>query len=90
MVWRFAVLRDASVLGDEETAKLRLEGDIMRGGGQLAGCGGTASAGAVRQLRAAQNAQWQAAAPCHPGRAKGVTGDLTTIDDPNALQQIRI
>ena len=84
----FAVLRDASVLGDE-AAKLRLEGDIMKvvdnSLGAVARPARVRFVTALPKTRSGKLLRRAIQAVCE-GRDPG---DLTTIEDPNALQQIR-
>jgi propionyl-CoA synthetase len=84
----FAVVKDASLL-DPDAALLKLEGEIMKVVDGRPGRRGPPGARALCH-RAAQDAQRQGVAPRHPGRCESRDpGDLTTMDDPAALQQIR-
>ncbi|MEW6464911.1 MAG: propionate--CoA ligase [Pseudomonadota bacterium] len=84
----FAVLKDASVLGDAQ-AELRLEGEIMKRVDH--DLGAVARPARVRfvtvlpKTRSGKVLRRAIQAVCE----QRDTGDLTTMDDPAALQQIR-
>jgi propionyl-CoA synthetase len=84
----FAVARDAATLGDEK-ARLKLEGEIMKlVGEQLGAVARPARVHFVTLLpktRSGKLLRRAIQAVCE-GRD---TGDLTTMEDPGALQQIR-
>lgn len=84
----FAVPRDAAVLGDEQ-AQLKLEGEVMKQVDQTLGA--VARPARVRfvsvlpKTRSGKLLRRAIQALCE----KRDPGDLTTIEDPSALQQIR-
>jgi len=84
----FAVAKDASALGDE-TARLKLEGEVMKVVDEQLGA--VARPARVRfvtvlpKTRSGKLLRRAIQAVCE-GRDPG---DLTTIEDPAALQQIR-
>ncbi len=84
----FVVARDASALGDS-AARLKLEGDIMKVvDGQLGALARPARVhfvAALPKTRSGKLLRRAIAAVCE-GRD---TGDLTTMEDPAALQQVR-
>jgi len=84
----FVVVRDASTLGDAN-ARLRLEGDIMKTVdaqlGSVARPARVRFVSALPKTRSGKLLRRAIQAICE-GRD---TGDLTTIEDPAALQQIR-
>lgn len=84
----FAVARDASALADE-SARLKLEGDIMKVvDGQLGAVARPSRVHFVTMLpktRSGKMLRRAIQAVCEGRDA----GDLTTIEDPSALQQIR-
>ncbi len=84
----FAVLKDASVLADE-AAKLKLEGDIMKVVDQTIGAVGRPArvrfVSVLPKTRSGKLLRRAIQAVCE-GRDPG---DLTTMEDPGALQQIR-
>ena len=84
----FAVLRDASILGDS-AARLKLEGEVMKTvDQQLGAVARPARVHFVTMLpktRSGKMLRRAIQAVCEGRDA----GDLTTIEDPTALQQIR-
>ena len=84
----FAVLKDASVLADEHAA-LRLEGEIMKRVDEQLGAVARPSrvrfVGVLPKTRSGKMLRRAIQAVCE-GRDPG---DLTTIEDPSALEQIK-
>jgi propionyl-CoA synthetase len=84
----FVVVKDASGLGDEAT-KLKLEGDIMKVVDQSIGAVGRPArvrfVSVLPKTRSGKLLRRAIQAVCE-GRDPG---DLTTMEDPGALQQIR-
>jgi len=84
----FAVLKDASILGDD-AAEMKLEGEIMKlVDGQLGAVARPARVRFVNGLpktRSGKLLRRAIQAVCE-GRDPG---DLTTIEDPSALQQVK-
>jgi len=84
----FVVLRDASVAGDE-AGRLRLEGEVMktveRGLGAIARPSRVHVVSALPKTRSGKLLRRAIQAVCEHRDP----GDLTTIEDPTALQQIR-
>jgi len=88
VAWAFVVVRDASAVADD-AGKLRLEGDIMKTVDQQLGA--VARPSRVRfvtvlpKTRSGKLLRRAIQAVCE----QRDPGDLTTIEDPSALQQIR-
>ena len=88
VAWAFVVVRDASAVADE-AGKLKLEGDIMKTVDQQLGA--VARPSRVRfvtvlpKTRSGKLLRRAIQAVCE----QRDPGDLTTIEDPSALQQIR-
>ncbi|SHM85946.1 propionate--CoA ligase [Rhizobacter sp. OV335] len=84
----FVVLRDASLVGDEG-ARLRLEGEVMKtveqGLGAIARPSRVHFVNALPKTRSGKLLRRAIQAVCEHRDP----GDLTTIEDPTALQQIR-
>ena len=84
----FVVLKDPSLAADAP-ARLKLEGEIMKTVDRQLGARGAAGAGAFVTLlpktRSGKLLRRAIQAVCE----QRDPGDLTTIDDPAALQQIR-
>jgi hypothetical protein len=88
VAWAFVVVRDANAVADD-AGKLRLEGDIMKTVDQQLGAVARPSrvrfVTALPKTRSGKLLRRAIQAVCE----QRDPGDLTTIEDPSALQQIR-
>ena len=84
----FAVVRDAASIADD-AARLRLEGDVMKRVDEQLGAVARPSrvhfVSALPKTRSGKMLRRAIQAVCE----RRDPGDLTTIEDPSALQQIR-